>query len=154
MRPPIGAECGAGKADGGTASGDAVVAFSFGDHPHCTMGATCNRSTGRCVASLGANQPCTDSEQCDTGVTCLVGKCASGMPSTAGGPCKANKDCLGAALFCEPSAAGSSGKCAAKKPAGAPCTAAGALGGSSCSGQCVAPDGGASAQCVSFCGSG
>jgi hypothetical protein len=76
------------------------------------------------------------------------------MPSAAGGPCKANKDCLGAALFCEVGAAGSTGKCAAKKPAGSPCTAAGALGGSSCGGQCVAPDGGAAAQCVSFCGSG
>ena len=50
--PPIGAACGAGKADG-AAGGDAVVAFSFGDHPRCTTGATCNRSTSRCMATLG-----------------------------------------------------------------------------------------------------
>ena len=99
--PPVGAACGAGEADG-AAGGDAVVAFSFGDHPRCTTGATCNRSTGRCMASLGANQPCTDTEQCDTGLTCLLGACSAATPSAAGGACKTNRDCQGAALFCEP----------------------------------------------------
>ena len=154
-RPPIGAACGAGKSDAGAAAGgDAVIAFSFGDHPLCTMGATCNRSTGRCVTRLAASQPCTDTEQCDAGLTCLLGKCSTATPAVAGGACKSNKDCQGATLFCEVASAGTTGKCAPKKPAGSACSAAGALGGSSCSGQCIAPDGGSAAQCVSFCGSG
>jgi len=152
--PPIGDACGAGKADGGGAGADAVVDFAFGEHPKCAMGATCNRSTRRCVASLEANEPCSDSEQCKSGLACLLGSCSAGTPAAAGGACRSNKDCNGTALFCELAAAGTTGKCASRKPAGAPCTAAGALGGSSCSGQCVAPDGGAAAQCVSFCGSG
>lgn len=150
--PAIGSACGAGKSDGG-AGGDAVVAFSFGDHPRCATGATCNRSNGRCVASVAANQPCTDTEQCSAGLACLLGVCSSGAPSPAGGPCKATKDCLGGTLYCEGATAAAPGKCATKKPAGSACAAAGALGGSTCGGQCVAPDGGAAGQCVSFCGS-
>lgn len=150
--PPLGEACGGGKTDAG--GGDAVIAFAFGVHPKCETAATCNRSTGRCVASLEENAACSDTEQCNGGLTCLLGKCSADAPSPAGGPCRSNKDCSGIALFCELGAAGTPGKCAPRKPAGAACTAPGALGGSSCSGQCVAPDGGAAPQCVSFCGSG
>lgn len=149
--PAIGAACGAGKGDGGA---DVVVAFAFGDHPTCATGAYCSRSTSRCVAAVEAGGACTDVEECAGGLHCVLGACTTDERSGAGGPCRANKDCSDTTLFCEGATSSKTGTCAAKRPQGSACTASGALGGSSCMGQCVAPAGDASAVCASFCGSG
>ena len=151
--PATGADCGAGKGDAG--GGDAIVAYAFGDHPRCEVDAVCNATAHRCVARVAANGACAATEQCAAGLTCLLGRCDSGMPANVGGACKSNHDCNGMILYCAAGDAGVGSVCAKKNAAGTPCTAAGPLGGSACSGQCaVVGDAAAAPVCVSFCGSG
>jgi hypothetical protein len=118
-------------------------------HPACSGDAWCDGKT--CQAHVAAGKPCPGPLACGAGTSCVVGRC--GPLGGEGAPCTTASDCVFNS-WCNKSADGGTGACAAKRAAGAECTAADA-----CKGRCDFPKSGGNdaskiGHCSEVCGSG
>ncbi|HRG98980.1 MAG TPA: hypothetical protein PLR99_22175 [Polyangiaceae bacterium] len=136
--PTTPGKCGPGKADGEAcgSSTDALASYARQStldtqHPECAKACVAHR----CSAPLADGAACVLSASCAPGSQCAQKSCQRRAPSKLGeacpgGVCEAGSECL-------------RGKCAAKRPAGAPCEA-----DFECRGGCVKAKG----QRVGTCG--
>jgi hypothetical protein len=132
-------------ADAGSAL---YIDYGFGSHPSCAAGAYCVTPT--CKAQVASGAACTEDDECMTGMTCLLGHCATGGPSAEAGACDTKVDCV-QGLYCAPGDGGATpGACLPREGQGGGCTTS----GDQCKGICVSPDGGAGGVCTALCGSG
>jgi hypothetical protein len=114
--PTTPGRCGPGKADGEAcgSSTDALASYARqstldAQHPECAKSCVAHR----CAAPLADGAACVLSANCSPGSQCVQKTCQRRAPAKLGeacpgGVCEAGSECL-------------RGKCAAKKPAGAPC---------------------------------
>ncbi len=125
----------------------------LGHRARCGAGLACDipdlkSKEPTCRPAVAKGGACVDSDQCAEQLACHAGTCDDKPAAAVGGRCTDDEDDCALGLYCARAKGAASGTCAAKKPAGAPCTDV-----FECRGECRKGDAGASA-CAAICGSG
>jgi hypothetical protein len=131
---------------------DQLLDAMMGRHSGCAEGLTClhtNGVVGVCARPAEAGEPCAWDAECKQGLRCQLGLCSGEGPGAEGAPCRVAADCV-PRLYCELPDGGAQGSCAARRPAGAPCSILIDV----CRGLCVPDSGGELGMCIEFCSSG
>ncbi|MBL8950237.1 MAG: hypothetical protein JNK82_05650 [Myxococcaceae bacterium] len=88
----------------------------------CGRGLQCFMNT--CQPVVGLNGSCAAGRRCKEGLDCTNGTCVAAVASITGGPCDAQRSCLGN-TFCNVVPGTTAGTCAPRRMVGGTCTSVG-----------------------------